>query len=370
MHHSVFMFLDMKCVGICLLTLAFPWAIWAQQDTIARPKQIEVAVIPSIGYSPETRWYYGGNATALFKINKEDTVARTSNASFDAMYTQNRQAYIGIEYNLFLKNEGYLLRGINEWIDFNLDYYGIGPRSPNIAETFDYRQLTFDNTLFKKLNGKNFIGVGYRYSLWETLASQQGGLLETDNPEHYQKSISSGLMFTYLLDSRDNIVNTFKGGMLNVSFTMNNKLLGATANNPNVNIEASSFYKVNKHNHILALHALGNFNFGEVPFAEYSILGSENMKRGYYSGRYRDKQFAAIQAEYRFPIYKRLGMVVFGAMGDVASTISSFEWQTIKFSGGAGMRFTLFKEERLNLRLDYGLTNQSGFMYIGVGEAF
>lgn len=360
----------MKMRIACVFCFLLPVLAIAQKDTTNKPKQIDLAIIPSIGYSPETRWYYGGNATALFKLDKHDTLSRTSNASFDVVYTQNKQAYIGIEYNLFFKHEEYMLRGINEWVDFNLDYYGIGPRSPNIAETFDYRQLTFDNTLFKKLNGKTFGGIGYRFSSWNTLRAVDGGLLESDNPSHYLQSVSSGLMFTYLIDSRDNIVNTFKGGMFNVSLTLNNKWLGSTANNPNVNIEASKFYKVNRHNHILAFHALGNFNFGEVPFAEYSILGSENMKRGYYSGRYRDKQFAAIQAEYRFPIYKRLGMVVFGAMGDVAPTIQAFALQTIKFSGGGGLRFMLFKDERLNLRLDYGVTNQSGFMYIGVGEAF
>lgn len=356
-----------KIYGLCL---GIPLFTHAQQDSAKHAKQVEVAVIPSVGYSPETRWYFGGNATTLFKLHKNDTLTRTSNASFDVLYTQNRQAYIGLEYNLFFKKEEYMLRGINEWIDFNLDYFGIGPQSPNTPETFDFRQLTLDNTVFKKLNGKTFIGIGYRYSLWQTLRTQPGGLLEFDNPAHYKQSVSSGAMFTYLVDSRDNIVNTFKGGLFNFSLTLNNKWLGSTANNPNINIEASKFYNVNRFNHILAFHALGNFNFGEVPFAEYSVLGSENMKRGYYSGRYRDKQFAAMQAEYRFPIYKRLGMVVFGAMGDVASSMQTFTVQTIKFSGGAGLRYMLFKDERLNLRLDYGITNQSGFIYIGIGEAF
>ena len=99
------MFLDMKFIVICLLILAFPLAVRAQQDTIAKSKQIEIAVIPSIGYSPETRWYFGGNATTLFKLHKNDTLTRTSNASFDVLYTQNRQAYIGLEYNLFFKME-------------------------------------------------------------------------------------------------------------------------------------------------------------------------------------------------------------------------------------------------------------------------
>ena len=93
--------------------------------------------------------------------------------------------------------------------------------------------------------------------------------------------------------------------------------------------------------------------------------------RGYYDGRYKDKDMLEFQGEYRFPVYKRFSAVAFGGGGTVGNTFSDYSLSDLKFSYGAGLRIALDKREKLNLRLDYGIGQgkNNGF-YLQLGEAF
>lgn len=93
--------------------------------------------------------------------------------------------------------------------------------------------------------------------------------------------------------------------------------------------------------------------------------------RGYYEGRYKDKQEFVIQTEYRMPIYKRIGAVIFGGVGNVNDKVSDFSLNKLKYSYGAGLRFAINKSEKLNIRIDYGIAGgiNKGF-YLQIGEAF
>jgi hypothetical protein len=55
----------------------------------------------------------------------------------------------------------------------------------------------------------------------------------------------------------------------------------------------------------------------------------------------------------------------------VASKLSGFDFQSLKYSYGGGIRIALNQSEKLNLRLDYGIApgSSNGF-YLQLGEAF
>jgi len=78
-----------------------------------------------------------------------------------------------------------------------------------------------------------------------------------------------------------------------------------------------------------------------------------------------------LQAEVRHELFWRVGGVVFAGMGDVASGLGDFSWNTNRFIYGLGGRFQALKDEKMNIRLDIGFTDngQSAF-YLSVREAF
>jgi hypothetical protein len=58
-------------------------------------------------------------------------------------------------------------------------------------------------------------------------------------------------------------------------------------------------------------------------------------------------------------------------MGDVASSIGDFDLSTFKYVAGLGYRFAVIPNQKLNLRIDFGIAEggQTGF-YVGMREAF
>ena len=93
--------------------------------------------------------------------------------------------------------------------------------------------------------------------------------------------------------------------------------------------------------------------------------------RGYYFGRYRDRNMIAFQTEYRFPLFWRLGGVGFVGFGDVASDMTEFKMNQFKYNVGFGLRFMFDRQEKINARLDFGLCEGgSSGIYAMVVEAF
>jgi len=101
------------------------------------------------------------------------------------------------------------------------------------------------------------------------------------------------------------------------------------------------------------------------------LLGGAEIMRGYYLGRYRDKNMLVLQAEYRWaPIFWRFGLAAFAALGDVAETLDRFNLGRFKTTYGLGLRFVIDPKQRLHLRLDFGFGKETSGVYFTAGEAF
>jgi outer membrane protein assembly factor BamA len=121
----------------------------------------------------------------------------------------------------------------------------------------------------------------------------------------------------------------------------------------------------------LALQTTFLFQSGDPPFWRMGLLGGSAEMRGYYLGRYRDRNMINLQAEYRWvPVLWRLGLVAFAGLGDVASTLGGFDLGSFKLAYGLGLRFVFDPKQRLHLRLDFGFGKGTSGVYFTAGEAF
>jgi hypothetical protein len=157
-----------------------------------------------------------------------------------------------------------------------------------------------------------------------------------------------------------------------------NLMHGILSNNSYVggffNLEYSQFFRLSK-KLILGLDIQEqSLTGGRSPFYLLPSLGSDEMMRGYYNGRYRDRNFIAGQTELRYRVCNRIGIVGFLGTGEVAH--SSFSFNSLKPDYGGGLRYFFDTEKGLSIRADYGIgekvageARQSGF-YIGLGQAF
>ena len=123
---------------------------------------------------------------------------------------------------------------------------------------------------------------------------------------------------------------------------------------------------------VLALRALGAASVATPPFDLMPQLGGDALLRGYFSGRYRDRQLMAFQAEYRFHLWWRIGGVGFIGAGQLGDVFGDFDLGSFHTNAGGGIRFLLSRAEGLNIRADWGWglgASSSGF-YLSLGEAF
>ena len=121
----------------------------------------------------------------------------------------------------------------------------------------------------------------------------------------------------------------------------------------------------------MALQLYGRFVPGSPPFYELAALGGSTIMRGYFQGRYRDKSYTAAQIEYRGHVWWRFGVVAFAGTGDVfGSDASDLSFANLKYSYGFGLRFLFNRQEKINLRADFGFGQDTKGVYFGLEEAF
>ena len=104
-----------------------------------------------------------------------------------------------------------------------------------------------------------------------------------------------------------------------------------------------------------------------------SLMGGESLMRGYYLGRYRDKNLIAGQLEYRilpFNFSKRWGASAFMAAGQVYDENETFQFKNLLPTGGLGLRFLVFPEKDIYTRVDVAFTEEGRGIYFFIGEAF
>jgi hypothetical protein len=167
-------------------------------------------------------------------------------------------------------------------------------------------------------------------------------------------------------------LNVRKGLFGEVSFLKYDRALGSKSNFQGVNVDIRSSHPTSVRN-VLAWQVYGNFYHGNIPFNQLALMGGEMIMRGYYYGRYRDKNMIATQVEHRwlpFGFNKRFGAVAFAGAAVVAPKITGFEAKYIRPSGGVGLRYLLFPKKDIFLRLDIGFTKEGPGFYLFTGEAF
>jgi outer membrane protein assembly factor BamA len=354
------------------------WGLYLTISTVCaspgdslKPKKhkLKVLPLPEFGYAPETRWYAGGVALFTYKIF-DDSTTRTTNFKLELNYTQNNQTIVSSDYNIFLKNNRFYFFGENSFQRFPENFWGIGNHTSNEnLEKYDANRLELNNGFLKQVKKGIYIGPTYRMQYMYNIRPEPRGILDNGTIPGAGTSFSSGLGYTINWDRRDNILNPRKGLLLSFSNSYFGKIFGSSFGFQRFEIDARKYFKLFS-KHILAVQAFGIFNKGNPPFRMMALMGSESIMRGYYQGRYRDKNYLTFQAEYRMPVYWIFGLTTFAALGDVASRLENFEIINFKATYGLGLRIRVDKRDNVNLRFDYAMgRNTSGF-YVVFGEAF
>jgi hypothetical protein len=347
--------------GLLIFLLSLNNSVHSQENKPAR--KISVLPVPAIGFSPETKTYIG--AVTLFTITNADSLTRSSNASVEFNYTWNKQVIFEADWNYFFPTENWFTRGLVHYSKYPDLYYGIGFDTPESNEVkFQNNRFIFDVDLLKNIKNKSFAGAGINYNNFSKIEY----LVDSINYPELKSSSNFGLKILFLNDTRNNILSPTKGNYFEFGNSFN---FGSTFYLKTTIDYRRYFAFGEKDKHTLAGRFYQSSAFGFPPFYDYAQIGGDKFVRGYFLGRFRDKNLSSVQLELRNHLFWRFGIATFGGISMVYEKVSSIESKNFKPNAGVGLRFLVDKNENTNLRIDYGIgaQNQSGF-YISFGESF
>jgi len=341
-----------------------------QAEYSIKSKGINVFPLPVVYYTPETEFGFGAVSLFTFRFKGETSETRTSQFQFGGAYTQRDQLLFYLPYQLYYKNEKYYSFGELGYYKYSYRFFGVG--NDLAAKNEELYNVNFPRVrlnLMKLLKPSWYMGIRYWFDGYDIVKTQVGGILENENIEGADGGIVSSLGLISLYDSRDNYNYPSEGTYLEVLALPNYQFLGSDFEFSRFSIDYVKFLSYNKN--ILALNLFGVSILGEAPFNELAFIGGRNKMRGYFEGRYRDRNLLMAQAEYRRFLFWKIGMVAFAGVGTVARNISDYEINKLKSTGGLGIRYQLDEKEKINIRLDYGIGEEGNSgIYLTIGEAF
>ena len=368
---------------LVLVSVAVPDGGAAQQPA---EKSVVVHKTRITGYpylfaTPEAGLAFGVGGIVTFYTSVTDSILRPSKVTVGGWYSLNNQYKLSLAPQVNLDENRWQLSLPADFGRFTDKFWGIGNTTEELpydstteAETEDFRSEVTNVKL--DVQGPVSVFASIRAGILIELNStrivdpQLNPYLTADTILGTAGGQTLGFGFPSVWDTRNHAFFPSKGGFYQVRALVFPLVMGADYQYGRVEADFRTFFGPGP-DQVVALQAYGNFVFGNAPFYALSSLGGPYRMRGYFQGRYRDKHFVMAQAEYRRLVWWRVGITLFGGVGDVfGSEGSDLRLRDLKWSLGGGLRFRFNQAEKVNLRADFGFGRHTKGVYFQLEEAF
>lgn len=337
--------------------------------TRERPLDLGFAVTPS--YTREAGFGIGGAATALYRVDRNDTLPNPSdvfasiNASLNGFFVLTFRGN-----NLFPDNRSRISYKV-ELYRKRLDFWGITyeQTANNPKSRYDRRQIDLQAEYVYRVTKALYIGVRVRADYTDARNMLNPEYLLGERPQYYVTGL--GLAFEY--DTRDNLLTPTRGFRVAWKPMLFSKALGNAPESFFSSITILNGYVGLWRGAIAAMDFYMRLNSSGTPWTMREMVASDGIRmRGYYMGSYIDNNQMAAQLELRQHIWKRIGVVAWGGTASVFSSFKDFSTDNIKpewlYNFGFGLRFEF--KHNVNARIDYGFGKHTSGILFAIGEAF
>lgn len=335
--------------------------------------------VPILGYSQEAGLQFGAAGIYSFYSDLKNLKNKASSIYGTAVYSTKKQSKLTLKGDMWSPSNNYHTIAEIRLANTPFNFYGLG-NNTFLADEDKIVQKQFKLvTEVERIILPNFyMGFGAEFEKLRFEDEEIGGIFSTNAPPDRAKGQVLFLKITQLLDTRNNSTYPDKGLFLRTRFGLAPDFFGGDnfAGNE-LDVDLRAFKKLDS-KLILGFNVLYeglNYTKDVESFYFLPQLGGDLMMRGYYLGRYRGPNLIAGQAELRYRIIPRVGIVGFGGTGMIFND-DQFAMRNLKPNYGIGARLFFDLEKALSVRLDYGIGEKpagekriSGF-YLSLGEAF
>jgi outer membrane protein assembly factor BamA len=359
------------------IVVASPSTASAQDSTAAAVAVIagrgaKLAAYPYAFYTPETELAIGAGGILTFYTSKQQADLRPSKVSLSGYYSTRKQYKFSQTTQLYLDHNRWFVALPLELGSYVDKFWGVGNETPDIEDE-DYDVKVFAGRIV--LEGPTPVpffdrdGFVYQFTYRDITDTRDNPYLGDFVPGS-EGGITSGFGVDLVRDSRDHTFFPNNGGFHRFNFLWYASFFGSDFDFGEIEVDLRRYFAVAP-DQVIAVQLYGEFTTGQPPFYELAALGGSTIMRGYFRGRYRDRHYIATQIEYRAHVWWRFGAVVFGGVGDVfGSSASDLSLANLKYSYGFGLRLLFNRQEKINLRADFGWGRDTRGVYFGLEEAF
>ncbi|MEJ2544695.1 MAG: BamA/TamA family outer membrane protein [Calditrichaceae bacterium] len=356
----------MKLISLIGLLLLLNFQLHAQIEN----KQSKITFLPILYYTPETKLAGGTLVNFNFYQPSDTSFDYPSTIMPLLIYTINKQIMLILKSDWYFNNEEYHFKNEIVYLDYPDLFYGIGNNSKTSdEEKYTQKVLMFETQFYKNIYKQIDLGIRHNFISYDVYKSEPGMQLSHETIPGSKNGYVSGAGLILTSDSRNNRHFPKDGHNVEIAYTHFGKELGSDHLFNKFSINLRKYYNPVS-NHVLAVQAITEIESGNPPFQLLTKLGGENILRGYYEGRFRDRKMLVFQTEYRAMVFSRIGFVAFAGIGEVTNDYENFRLDGFKYSCGFGGRLKLNKKESLNLRADLGITESGTGLYLTMNEAF
>lgn len=352
-----------------------------RKDTTAvKTGKLHMSVLPSVEYTLQTGFAGAINGNAGFYTSNDDK-ANISNVLAVVKYTQKKQILIPIEGNIWTKGNKYNILTDWHFDKFPQETFGLGGFTTSAdGYLIDYTYIRLYQALLKTIAPDFYLGLGYDLDYFWNISEinpPQGGVTDFEKYGLTKTSVSSGVTFNLLYDTRRNSINPQQSYFANIVYRSNFTFLGSDANWQSLVMDLRKYQNVPAGSkNILAIWSYDWLTLqGKPPYLNLPNTAGDmynNLGRGYVQARYRGANLVYLETEYRFGITTNgfIGGVVF-ANAQSYTEQNNNQFEVILPGWGAGIRIKLNKFSRTNLCLDYGFgVHGSSGIFANLGEVF
>lgn len=329
-------------------------------------KKVDYSLIGGPAYSSDTKLSLGILGAMLYTSGGNDSITSQSNATLYTVFSSTGYYNIGLRGIHFTPGDRW--RGNYKVSFFSMPTYfwGIGYDSAShdgnktkylqlnaeIRASFDYH--IFENCYLGPILHFNYMQAkdADSYALWN------GEPLHTFN-------YGAGMNLYY--DTRDCLTAPHKGWYIGLIQRFYPRFLFNKSAFSSTDIAVSHYFGAWR-DATVAVNLHGLFTYGNTPWTMLPFVGGSYTMRGYYEGRYRDKNAIDVTVELRQHIWHRNSAVVWVGAGSVFPSFSDLHSRKILPNFGIGYRWEFKKN--VNVRLDFGLGKGESGIIFNINEAF
>ncbi len=363
----------MVVCGALLLAAAGPVSAESEKPPAKDEKKGELLLpaVPVVAYSRETSFLFGGMMVRALRWKDAAAETRPNTIALSGFFSLENQWAVGFAPSVYLRGEDYLIKSQLFFHRTPARFWGVGNEAGENGSREDFTATGTGLTLgvTRKVYRSLRVGPGIWLGSARIPGKEAGGLLDRGAVNGSDGGTDIGVELQAEWDGRDNIYTPSTGTYLQFWAGLHRDYLGGDFDYDDYMLDVRRFFPVGA-GQVLALQARGRIMTGEPPFYRLSNIGGIAVLRGLYEGRFRDKTMGAVQAEYRFPVWKFLGGAVFAGLGEVAGKPEDLALRDLKFAGGVGLRVMLDPKERITLRVDLGFSKYGTYPILVITEAF